>query len=89
MAARAEAAIGAAVMAFGLWILVFAPAAWYLGRLLEGASVPLLAVAPLLALILWLVARAVADRSALSGELAVVRARLDRQGPPDAREEGD
>jgi O-antigen/teichoic acid export membrane protein len=77
-AARPRAAIGAAGTAFLLWALAFVPGAWYLVKVLEVASVPLLAVAPLLALILWLLARAVADRAALSGEIAIVRARLER-----------
>ncbi|MBL8860014.1 MAG: oligosaccharide flippase family protein [Planctomycetes bacterium] len=69
--------LGAAGAAFTLWALAFAPAAWYLEYLLEGASVPLLAIIPLIALVVWLVARALLDRPALSRELARVRSGLE------------
>lgn len=77
-AARAEAAIGTAIWALGLWLLVFVPASWYLDhRILDGASIPMIAITPLLAIVQWLAARALADRAALSGEIALVRARLE------------
>ena len=69
--------LGAAGAAFALWALVFAPAAWYLEYLLEGASVPLLAIIPLIALVVWVAARALLDRPALSRELARVRAGME------------
>jgi len=69
--------LGAAGMAFTLWALVFAPAAWYLEYILQGASVPLLAIIPVIALVMWLAARALLDRSSLSREIARVRAGLE------------
>jgi PST family polysaccharide transporter len=80
-ASRSEGALGAASSALLIWLVVFAPASWYLARMFEGASVPQLAVMPLFALLVWLCARSLADRAALSRELALVRARLER--PPD------
>jgi O-antigen/teichoic acid export membrane protein len=87
-ASRAEGAIPAASGALAAWLLFFVPAACYLPRMLEGASVPQLAVMPLLALLVWLCARSLADRAALSRELALVRVRLDRP-PPDEDDRDD
>ncbi len=82
-AARREAAISAALAALCAWLLVFAPASFYLARMFEGASVPELAVMPLLALLVWLCARSLFDRAALTRELALVRVRLERPRPED------
>jgi O-antigen/teichoic acid export membrane protein len=90
--ARPDAAIPAALAALFAWGLAFAPASWYLARMFEGASVPQLAVMPLLALLVWLCARFVLDRPALTRELARVRVRLELQGNdgegPDRGEDG-
>lgn len=66
--------------AAAVWVLVFVPVSWYLERILEGASVPMLALVPLVAFVLWFLVRTVVDRAALTSELGLVRARLERPG---------
>jgi O-antigen/teichoic acid export membrane protein len=88
-AARSEAAIRAALSALFAWLLIFAPASWFLARMFERASVPELAVMPLLALLVWLCARSLFDRAALSRELALVRVRLERPRSDDAASDDD
>lgn len=75
--AVATSELSAAGAAFTLWALVFTPAAWYLESILEGAAVPLIAVVPLTALVVWFAARAVLDRRALTREVARIRAGLE------------
>jgi hypothetical protein len=69
--------LSAACAAFTLWALVFAPTAWYLESILEGAAVPLLAIVPLTAFVAWLAARGLLDRRALAREMARVRGVLE------------
>lgn len=76
-ATSASLELSAGGAAFALWALVFAPAAWYLEGILEGAAVPQLAVVPLLAFVLWLVARALVDRRSLGREIARIRSGLE------------
>ncbi len=73
----ATSALSAAGAAFTLWALVFAPMAWYLESILEGAAVPLLAVVPLLALVAWIGARGLLDRRALASEFARIKSGME------------
>jgi len=73
----AASELSAAGAAFTMWALVFAPAAWYLESILEGAAVPLIAVVPLTALVAWITARGLLDRRALAREMAHVRGWLE------------
>lgn len=77
-AARPDGTLAPAAAALLFWVLVFAPCSWYLEKILEGASVPLLALVPLAAFVLWLLARVALDRAALAREAAFVRARIER-----------